>query len=207
MASGTMFTPKTHRQFNASTRTPPKSGPMTNAVPVQAVQVPMARAWAAPEKWALIIASELGTRNAAPTPCKQRAATSTQPLGANAHSSDDTAKTTRPIAQHRQPAESIGDRARNQDERTECEQVSVDHPLLQRQAAAEFPADGRQREVDHRAVQERHEGGQYRDRDERPVGTAPGQLDSCTASSVSGVAAVSAAACACRARWAARMAR
>ena len=95
MASGTMFTPKIHRQFSASTRTPPSSGPMTNAVPVQAVQVPMARACAAPENRALIIASELGTRNAAPTPCRQRAATSTQPLGANAHSSDDTAKMTR----------------------------------------------------------------------------------------------------------------
>ena len=42
------------------------------------------------------IANELGTRNAAPTPCRQRAATSTQPLGATAHNSDDTAKTTSP---------------------------------------------------------------------------------------------------------------
>jgi hypothetical protein len=45
----------------------------------------------------LIIASELGTRNAAPTPCRQRAATSTQPLGATAHSTDATPNTTTPI--------------------------------------------------------------------------------------------------------------
>ena len=96
-ASGTMLTPKIHRQPTASTNTPPSSGPITNAVPVHAVHVPMARACAAPENRALIIASELGTRNAAPTPCRQRAATSTQPLGASAHSSEATPKTTRPI--------------------------------------------------------------------------------------------------------------
>ncbi len=54
---------------------------------------------------ALIIANELGTRKAAPTPCRQRAATSTQPLGAAAHSSDATAKTTSPDLQHDQPPE------------------------------------------------------------------------------------------------------
>lgn len=96
-ASGTRFTPKIHRQFNASTRTPPSTGPMTNAVPVHAVQVPIARAWAAPENRALIMVSELGTRNAAPTPCSTRAATSTHPEGATAHSTDETAKINRPI--------------------------------------------------------------------------------------------------------------
>ena len=96
-ASGTMLTPKIHRQPTASTNTPPSSGPITNAVPVHAVHVPIARACAAPEKCELIIASELGTRNAAPTPCRQRAPTSIQPLGANAHSREDTAKTTMPI--------------------------------------------------------------------------------------------------------------
>ena len=92
-----MLTPKIHRQFSASTRIPPSSGPITKAVPVQAVQVPIALACWAPENRALIIASELGTRNAAPTPCRQRAAISTQPLGANAHNSDETAKTTSPV--------------------------------------------------------------------------------------------------------------
>ncbi len=96
-ASGTRFTPKIHRQFSASTSTPPSSGPITNAVPVHAVQVPMARACAAPENRELISARELGTRNAAPTPCRHRAATSTQPVGANAHSSEETANTTVPI--------------------------------------------------------------------------------------------------------------
>ncbi len=97
MANGAMLTPKIHRQPSVSTRTPPSSGPMTKAVPVQAVQVPIALPCRAPENRELIIASELGTRKAAPTPCRQRAATNTQPLGAKAHNSDETAKMTRPI--------------------------------------------------------------------------------------------------------------
>ena len=92
-----MLTAKIHRQPTASTSTPPSSGPITKAVPVHAVHVPMARDCAAPENRALIIARELGTRNAAPMPCRQRAATSTQPLGASADSTDATAKTTTPI--------------------------------------------------------------------------------------------------------------
>ena len=223
IASGTMLTPKIHRQFSASTNTPPSSGPITKAVPVQAVQVPMARAWAAPEKRALIIASELGTRNAAPTPCRQRAATRTQPVGATAHNTEDTAKTARPDPQHGEPAELVGDRAGHQDQRAEGQQVAVDDPLLQRQAAAEFASDGRQCEVDHRAVEEGDERGQHGDRDQRSVGTggatrhvvglsghpaAPRPNSRCVRpreGSVGGLA--SAPSCAWMARCAARMAR
>jgi hypothetical protein len=43
-ASGTMLTPKIQRQPTASTNTPPSSGPITKAVPVHAVHVPIARA-------------------------------------------------------------------------------------------------------------------------------------------------------------------
>ena len=93
------------------------------------------------------------------------------------------------------------------------EQIAVHHPLLQRQTAAEVAVDRGQREVDHRAVQERHERGQDRDREQRSVGGARGypvNYVSRTASSASG--GLSAArgrprACACSARWAARMAR
>lgn len=69
---------------------------MRNAVPVHAVQVPMAAAWRRPVKRVLIMASELGTRNAAPTPCRQRAPTRIQPVGASAHNTDETAKTISP---------------------------------------------------------------------------------------------------------------
>ena len=81
------------------------------------------------------------------------------------HPEDDDAH-----PQHGQPAELIGDRACNEDQRAEREQIAVDDPLLQGKAAAEFAADRRQREVDHRPVEERDERGQHRDRDQRPVG-------------------------------------
>jgi hypothetical protein len=95
-ASGTMLMPKTQRQSSESTSSPPSGGPTTNAVPVHAVHVPIARACAAPVNRALIIASELGTRKAAPMPCTHLAATSTQPVGATAHSTEATANTASP---------------------------------------------------------------------------------------------------------------
>ncbi len=57
----------------------------------------MARACSAPVNRELIIASELGTRKAAPMPCRHRAAISTQPVGASAQASDAKAKITNPI--------------------------------------------------------------------------------------------------------------
>jgi len=47
-----------------------------------------------------------------------------------------------PGPQDGQPAEHVGDRAGEQDDRTEGQQVPVDHPLLQSQPAAELGADG-----------------------------------------------------------------
>ena len=128
------------------------------------------------------------------------------------HREDDEAH-----PQHRQPAELIGDRPGDEDQRAEGQQVAVHHPLLQRQAAAELPADRRQCQVDHRAVQKCHERGQDRDRDERPVGNPRPRRQlglmspawwlgsSCTASSGSDFAA--GPSWAWIARWAARMAR
>ena len=72
--------------------------------------------------------------------------------------------------QHLEPAELVGDGARNEDQRAEAEQIAVDHPLLQRQAASEITPDGGQCQVDHRSVEERHERCQHGDRDERFVG-------------------------------------
>ncbi|MEO3757539.1 hypothetical protein ABGB19_04490 [Mycobacterium sp. B14F4] len=77
------------------------------------------------------------------------------------------------MRQHREPAELVGDRTRHEDQRTEREQVAVQHPLLQGQSATQVTADGRQREVDHGTVEEGHERGQYGNRDQRPIGVAP----------------------------------
>lgn len=95
-ASGTRLTANTQRQPKPSTSNPPSSGPITKAVPVHAVQIPMARDCAGPTNLAFSIASELGTRKAAPTPCTQRAAINTAPVGAAAHSSEAKPNATSP---------------------------------------------------------------------------------------------------------------
>ena len=169
-ASGTTLIPNTHRQLSASTSSPPSGGPTTNAVPVHAVHVPIARGLPRAGEPGLIIASELGTRNAAPTPCRQRAATRTQPVGATAHNSDATAKITSPARSTLSLPNWSDTAPGDQDQRAERQQIPVDDPLLQRQSAAEVRGDGGQGQVDHRPVEERHERRQYRDRDQGPVG-------------------------------------
>jgi hypothetical protein len=92
----------------------------------------------------LIIASELGTRKAAPMPC-ERAQQGRDGEGHQAH------------PQHHEPAELVGDCPRDEDQRTERQQVTVNDPLLKCQSPTEFRGDRRQRQVHHRAVEERHE--------------------------------------------------
>jgi len=119
-AIGRRLIQKTARHEARSTRMPPKSGPMRNALVVHAVQRPIAR------------------------PCSAL---------------DDA-----------EPAERVGERAGEQDERPERQQVGVDRPLLQREAAAELGRDRRERHVDDRAVEERDERDDDGD-DEHPCAT------------------------------------
>jgi hypothetical protein len=60
--------------------------------------------------------------------------------------------------QHREPAELVGDRPRDQDQRAEGEQIAIHDPLLQRQPGQalvrELPPDGGQCQVDHGSVEE-----------------------------------------------------
>jgi hypothetical protein len=76
---------------------------------------------------------------------------------------------------------------------------------LESQAATEFRGDRRQRQIHHRAVEERHERGEYRNRDQGSVGRVVARARGQSACA-SGARASSSSA-ACKARWAARMAR
>ena len=69
-----------------------------------------------------------------------------------------------------EPAERVRQRAREQDERAERQQVRVDRPLLQGESAAELVRDRRQRHVDDGAVEERDERDDDGD-DEHPGAT------------------------------------
>ena len=99
-AAGTVIQ-KTHRQDRWSTSTPPTNGPMSPAMPEYAVHRPIARPCASPSNADTIIASELGTSSAPPTPWTARAATRTAPVGAIAQAADATANPTRPAASTR----------------------------------------------------------------------------------------------------------
>ena len=54
----------------------------------------------------------------------------------------------------RRLAEDVAERPADEDQRAERQQVRVDDPLLQREAASEIALDRRQRDVDDRRVDE-----------------------------------------------------
>src|SRR5262245_20066127 len=93
---GMAESPYTQRQLSRSTANPPRRGPAANAVPVHAVHAPMAAVRWSLSNASLIIASEPGTKNAAPRPCTTRAAIRIAGAGAVAAIIDPTPKVTRP---------------------------------------------------------------------------------------------------------------
>lgn len=93
--SGTLIQ-KIARQESASTSAPPPAGPITVAIPLHAVQVPIALPRSAPSKVAARIASDPGTSSAPASPCSARPAISTSTLGARAQTTEVTPKPTRP---------------------------------------------------------------------------------------------------------------
>ena len=92
---------KIHRHETSSTIQPPASGPITTAMPPQAVHEPIAAPRSFGEKAATMIASELGVRSAPAAPCNARAAIRASIVGASAHTSDSRPKTPTPIAKIR----------------------------------------------------------------------------------------------------------
>ena len=81
---GTTLIKNAKRHEAKSTNIPPISGPATSAIVVIAVQMPMARALAAPRNVDMMSASELGTSSAPAMPWKTRAMISTSGFGAPA---------------------------------------------------------------------------------------------------------------------------
>ena len=91
-----MLTQKIARQEVIPIRAPPPAGPITVAIPVQAVQVPTALPRAAPSKVEATIASEPGTSSAPVTPCSARAATRNSSVGAIAQRTEVKPKPIKP---------------------------------------------------------------------------------------------------------------
>jgi hypothetical protein len=63
--------------------------------------------------------------------------------------------------EHPSPAEPVAQRTAEQDERRQGERVAVQRPLQAAEVGAEIVADARQRDVDHRRVEEGHAGAEH----------------------------------------------
>ncbi len=96
-----MLTAKISRHETSCTSAPPPNGPMTVAMPVHAVHLPIASARSFSSNESTISASVLGTSSAPKVPWTARAPIRKLLLGATAHSSEQTPKPTRPIANTR----------------------------------------------------------------------------------------------------------
>ena len=89
------------RQPTASISQPPSKGAPAAPTAPAAAQIPMALPRRAPSNVAARIARLLGISIAAPVPCSTRPASSHGKVGANVHSSDATANSTRPDTSNR----------------------------------------------------------------------------------------------------------
>src|SRR5207253_5827986 len=94
---------KMERQDATETSQPPTSGPITNEIPVHAVQVPIAAPRSSPAKFAVIVASAAGVRSAPETPCRPRATINPAPEVETAQRIDVTPKAVTPSAKMRLP--------------------------------------------------------------------------------------------------------
>ena len=94
---GTTLMRNAHRHDSRSTNRPPITGPAIIAVVVPAVQMPIARLCAAPRKFDVMSASELGTRKAAAAPCTARATIRNSDVGDAATAIDAMPNPMRPI--------------------------------------------------------------------------------------------------------------
>ena len=100
-AIGTMLIAKIQRHEPASSSRPPKSGPMTIAIPDHAVHEPMAAPRSPGSKRATMSPSVFGTSSAPAIPWSPRKATRTPIDGAAAQSTLATPNPTRPTVKAR----------------------------------------------------------------------------------------------------------
>ena len=136
--SGTLMA-KIQRQETNSISAPPPSGPSTNAIPVHAVHEPIAAPRSSPGKTAVISARLEGT-SSAPADALQRARHD-QRHGVRRDRAQrrGDAEADQPPDEHAPAAEDVAERAADQDQRAEREQVGLDDPLLLGEARCRGP--------------------------------------------------------------------
>ena len=161
ITKGTLMA-KIQRHVATSMSQPPASGPMTNAMPPHAVHEPIA----APRSSGGKRRDDDGQRARG----QQRAEDALQGAPGDEHldrrgqRADDADDAEAGHAEREDPplAVEVAERAADEDERAEREQIGVGDPLLPGEAAAEVALDGRQRDVDGGRVERRDERAEDR---------------------------------------------
>ena len=148
---------------------PPTSGPIRKAIPVQAVHAPIAAPRSSPLKVTVIVASAAGVSSAPATPCSARATMSAFPPQATAQSTEVTRECDDADDEDAPLAVDVAERSADEDQRAEREQVGVDDPLLEREAAAEISLHRRQRDLDDGGVDEHDRRPQDAGRERQPL--------------------------------------
>ena len=159
---------KMNGQPSPSTSQPPSKGEIAPAIAPAAAQVPTARPFASPAKEALKMARLLGSSIAAPSPCSARPPRKISRLGAAAHSREARVNRRMPPEHHPLAPVKIARRAAGQQQGGERQGEGVHHPLHLGRGGVEAPPDRRQRDVQHRAVDEGEARGEDAGGEDRP---------------------------------------
>src|SRR3954451_14693973 len=140
--NGTLI-PKIQRQVAWSTSRPPPSGPITIAMPAQAVHVPIAAPRSSAGKVAVMTASEDGTSSAPAIPWSARAATSSSAVGASAQMTDVVPKPASPTAKiRRRPSRSPSEPPTSSKETSVSRKPVTIHCWVARPASRSSPIAG-----------------------------------------------------------------
>ena len=161
---------KIQRHEAESTSCPPITGPSTVPIPPHAVQAPTALPRSSGGKVDTITASAAGVSSAPGHPLQGPRAD--EHLDRRRQGADQRGRAEQEHAEreHAPLAEDVAQRAADQQQRRERDQVGVGRPLLAREPAAEVVGDRRQRHVGHRRV-DRDDGRPEDRRDQhQPLG-------------------------------------
>ena len=167
-ASGRLMK-KIHRQERASISQPPTSGPSAVETPASPDHAPIARPRSSGWKLGLDDRQRAGGEQRTPDALEEPGRD--QPAGALGQAAQrrGDGEPDHPDQEHPPPPEPVAERAAEQHERGQHEQVPVDGPLETGHRGAQFHAEAGQGHVDHGAVQEDHAGGEDRG-EQRPPG-------------------------------------
>ena len=127
---------------------------MTNAIPVHAVHVPTAAPRASPANVEVMTASPAGVEHRARDALQAPRDDEHRSVRCGGAEHRGHAERGDPDDEQASRPEQIAERPTDEEQRAERQEIRVDDPLLQREAAAEIALNRRQRDVDDARVDE-----------------------------------------------------